>query len=163
MVQVASTDGHARPSERKEPMMSSMARAIAWPVVTLLVIGSTHLALEAIRPELHDAIGPAVVMPIYLVIGGWTAFGTARAGGGFIRGLVAAAALGLMPVALQVVGFGILLGRDSGAVTTAGLFGLAGITWGGAIGSGLASATAAARVTIAAPATMVGAEDPASA
>jgi hypothetical protein len=163
MVQVASTDGLPRPSERKEPMMSSMARAIAWPVVTLLVIGSTHLALEAIRPELDDAIGSAVVMPIYLVIGGWTAFGTARAGGGFIRGLVAAAALGLMPVALQVVGFGILLGRDSGAVTTAGLFGLAGITWGGAIGSGLASATAAARVTIAAPATMVGAEDPASA
>ena len=81
--------------------MSSMTRAIAWPVVSLLVIGATHLGLEAIRPELHDVIGPPVVMPIYLIVGGWTAFGVARAGGGYGGGLVAAIALGLMPAALQ--------------------------------------------------------------
>jgi hypothetical protein len=143
--------------------VSSTMRAIAWPILTLLVIGGTHLGLEAIRPELHDVIGPAVVMPIYLVIGGWTAFGSARAGGGFVGGLVAAGVLGMMPVVLQVVGFGIVLGRDGGAVTTAALFGLAGITWGGAIGSGLASATAAARVTATAPATTIRADDPVSA
>jgi hypothetical protein len=120
-----------------------MARAIAWPVVTLLVIGGTHLALEAARPELHELIGPAVVMPIYLVIGGWTAFGVARAGGGFVGGLIVGAILGLMPAALQLIGFGVLLGRDGAAVTSAALFGLAGMTWGGAIGSGIASATAA--------------------
>jgi len=143
--------------------VSSMTRAIAWPILTLLLIGSTHLALEAFRPDLHDAIGPAVVMPIYLVIGGWTAFGAARAGGGFVGGLAAGAVLGLMPAVLQVVGFGILLGRDSGAVTTAGLFGWAGMTWGGAIGSGLGSAIGTERATVAAPATRAGAEDPASA
>ena len=121
--------------------MSSMARAIAWPIVTLLVIGATHLGLEAIRPGMHDVIGPPVVMPIYLVIGGWTAFGVARAGGGFVGGLIVAVALGLMPATLQVVGFGILLGRDADAVTTSALFGLAGMTWGGAIGSGIAAAT----------------------
>jgi hypothetical protein len=125
--------------------MSSMARAIAWPIVTLLVIGATHLGLEAIRPELHDVIGPPIVMPIYLVVGGWTAFGVARAGGGFVTGLLAAVALGLMPVALQIVGFGILLGRDGATVTTAALFGLAGVTWGGALGAGIASATQPAR------------------
>ena len=121
--------------------MSSMTRAIAWPVVSLLVIGATHLGLEAIRPELHDVIGPPVVMPIYLVIGGWAAFGVARSGGGFVGGLIAAIALGSMPAALQLVGFGLLLGRDGGAVTTAALFGLAGLTWGGALGAGIASAT----------------------
>jgi hypothetical protein len=128
--------------------MSSMARAIAWPIVTLLVIGATHLGLEAIRPELHDLIGPAVVMPIYLAIGGWTAFGVARAGGGFLGGLVGALALGLMPAALQLVGFGILLGRDESVVTTAALFGLAGMTWGGAIGAGIASATQPVQVLV---------------
>jgi len=122
--------------------VNTMARAIAWPVLTLLIIGGTHLALEAVRPELHDVISPAAVMPIYLVVGGWTAFGVARTGGGFVGGLVAAAILGLMPAMLQLVGFGVLLGRDGGAVTTAALFGFAGMAWGGAIGAGIASATA---------------------
>src|SRR5262245_8726461 len=57
---------------RKESNVSTIARAIAWPIITLAVIGGTHLVLEAIRPELHEAIGPSVVMPIYLVVGGWT-------------------------------------------------------------------------------------------
>jgi hypothetical protein len=121
--------------------MSPIARAIVWPIVTLLVIGATHLGLEALRPEMHDIIGPSVVMPIYLIVGGWTAFGVARAGGGYGGGLVAAIALGLMPAALQIVGFGILLGRDGATVTTAAMFGLAGMTWGGAIGAGVATAT----------------------
>lgn len=128
--------------------MSSIARAIARPIVTLFVIGATHLALEALRPAMHDAIGPAVVMPIYLVIGGWTSFGVARAGGGYLGGLVAAIVLGLMPVMLQFVGFGTLLGRDGDAVTTSALFGLAGMTWGGAIGAGIASAAEAAELTV---------------
>ena len=140
--------------------MSSIVRAIAWPILTLLVIGSSHLVLEVIRPELHDVIGPAVVMPIYLVVGAWTAFGVARAGGGYVGGLVAAVVLGLMPVALQFVGFGVLLGRDGGAVTTSALFGLAGMTWGGALGAGIASATAPAAVSVASadrpPATSLG-------
>jgi hypothetical protein len=129
------------PEIRKESIVSTMTRAVAWPVITLLVIGGTHLLLEAIRPELHDAIGPAVVMPIYLVVGGWSAFGVARAGGGWIGGLVAAAILGLMPAALQLVGFGLLLGRDSASVTTSALFGLAGMFWGGALGAGIAAST----------------------
>jgi hypothetical protein len=122
--------------------VSTMTRAITWPVITLLVIGGTHLALEAIRPDIHDALGPAVVMPIYLVVGGWTAFGVARAGGGWIGGLVAGAVLGLMPVALQVVGFGLLLGRDGASVATSALLGLAGMTWGGALGAGIQASMA---------------------
>jgi hypothetical protein len=122
--------------------VSTMTRAIAWPVITLLVIGGTHLALEAVRPDIHDVLGPAVVMPIYLVVGGWTAFGVARAGGGWIGGLVAGAVLGLMPVALQVVGFGLLLGRDGAVVATSALLGLAGMTWGGALGAGIQASTA---------------------
>ena len=147
--------------------MSSMARAIAWPVLSMLVIGATHLGLEAIRPELHDVIGPSVVMPIYLVVGAWTAFGVARAGGGFVGGLIAAAVLGSMPVALQFVGFGVLLGRDAAAVTTAAVVGLAGLTWGGALGAGIASATAPVPVPVArrseGPATSLAAEDTATA
>lgn len=119
--------------------MSSMTRAVAWPIVCLLVIGGTHLLAEAIRPELHDVVGPAVAMPIYLVVGGWAAFGVVRAGGTFVHGLLAGAILGLLPAMLQVVGFGVLLGHDAASVTTSALFGFIALVWGGSIGSGIAS------------------------
>ena len=122
--------------------MSSMTRAVAWPVLSLLIIGGTHLVAEAIRPELHDVVGPAVATPIYLAVGGWAAFAVVRAGGTFVHGLLAGAALGLLPAALQVVGFGVLLGRDDASVTTSALFGFIALVWGGSLGSGIASSLA---------------------
>jgi len=118
--------------------MQPLVRGLIWPVISLVVIGATHLAGEMVRPELHDAIGPAAVMPIYLVAGAWAAIATIRAGGSIAHGVVAGAILGLLPVALQVVGFGLMLGRDSATVTTAAVFGWLGIFWGGALGSGIA-------------------------
>lgn len=109
-----------------------------WPVISLIVVGATHLVAELIRPELHDAIGPAVAMPIYLVVGAWAGLGTIRAGGSVASGFLAAAILGLLPVALQFVGFGMIAGRDSAAVTTSALFGWLGVFWGGSLGSGIA-------------------------
>jgi hypothetical protein len=116
-----------------------MTRAVAWPVLSLLVIGGTHLLAEAVRPELHDVVGPAVAMPIYLVVGGWAAFGIVRAGGTFLHGLLAGAVLGVLPAMLQVIGFGVLLGHDAGSVTTSALFGFIALFWGGSLGSGIAS------------------------
>jgi hypothetical protein len=131
--------------------MNPLIRGLTWPVIALLVVGGTHLVAEALRPELQEFIGPAVVMPIHLVAGGWAAYGTLRAGGTFVHGLVAGAILGLLPVALQLVGFGLILGRDPGVTTTTAIFGLITIFWGGALGAGIASAFEA-RVGEAAPA-----------
>jgi hypothetical protein len=119
--------------------VGSMTRAIAWPVLSLLVIGATHLLGEAIRPELHDVVGPAVAMPIYLVVGGWAGFAVVRARATFLHGLLAGAALGLLPAILQIVGFGMLLGYDSASVTTSASFGFIAVLWGGSLGSGVAS------------------------
>jgi hypothetical protein len=133
--------------------MNALIRGLTWPIVSLLIVGGSHLIGEMARPELQQLITPAVVMPIYLVAGGWAGYATVRAGGTFGHGLVAGAILGLLPLMLQVVGFGLILGRDSSAVTTSGIFGLLAIFWAGAIGSGIAEA-ARARVgeTAAAPA-----------
>ena len=117
--------------------MQSIVRGLVWPVVSLIVIGSTHLAAELIRPDLHDVIGPAVVMPIYLVAGGLAAWATLTSGGTVLHGFAAAALLGLLPVGLQLVGFGVILGRDSETVTAAAMFGWLGVLWGGALGIGL--------------------------
>jgi len=119
--------------------MNSLVRGLTWPIVSLLIVGGTHLVAEMLRPELKDVITPAVVMPLYLVAGAWAGYATVRAGGTFVQGIVAGAILGVLPLALQIVGFGLILGRDGGAVLTAGVFGLIAIFWSGALGSGFAS------------------------
>ena len=103
--------------------MNPLVRGLTWPVIALLIIGGSHLIAELLRPELEDLIGPAVIMPIHLVAGAWAGYATVRAGGTFIHGLIAGALLGLMPLALQLVGFGLILGRDPDAVTTMAIFG----------------------------------------
>ena len=118
--------------------MQPLVRGLTWPVISLVVIGATHLVAEMIRPDLHDVIGPAVVMPIYLVAGAWAGYATIRAGGPIAYGFVAAAILGLLPLVLQFVGFGLMLGRDPAAGTTSAFFGWLGVFWGGSLGSGLA-------------------------
>lgn len=118
--------------------MNALARGLTWPIVSLLVIGATHFMAEALRPSLQAVFVPPVVMPIYLVVGAWAGVAIIRAGGTFVHGLVGGAILGALPVMLQLVGFGMLLGRDSDAVVTAALVGLLGLFWGGSIGSGIA-------------------------
>jgi hypothetical protein len=120
--------------------MNPLIRGLTWPVISVLIVGATHLVAEAIRPELQDAIGTAVVMPIHLLAGGWAAYGTVRAGGTFLHGLAAGAIIGLLPVGLQFVGFGLILGRDPSVTTTLAIFGLFTMFWGGALGAGIASA-----------------------
>jgi hypothetical protein len=127
--------------------MSALVRGLTWPIVALLVVGGTHLVAEGLRPQLQDLVNTAVVMPIHLVAGGWAAYATVRAGGTFVYGLVAGAVLGLLPLVLQVVGFGLILGRDGDAVMTLGIFGLVTIFWGGALGAGIATATPRAAVS----------------
>ena len=119
--------------------MNSLVRGLTWPIVSLLIVGGTHLVAEMLRPELRDVITPAVVMPLYLVAGAWAGYATVRAGGTFVHGLVAGAILGALPLMLQVVGFGLILGRDGGVVLTSGVFGLIAIFWSGVLGSGFAT------------------------
>ncbi len=130
-------------SSQKESNVNALVRAIAWPVVSLLVIGAPHLVAEGIRPELHDVVAPAVAMPIYLVVGGWAAFAVVRGGATFVHGLVAGALIGLMPALLQFIGFGLILGRDATSVATAALFGFIAVFWGSSLGAGLASSALA--------------------
>jgi hypothetical protein len=119
--------------------MDPLVKGLRWPIVTLLVIGGSHLLAEALRPQLSEVVVPAVVMPIYLVVGAWGAIETRRAGGFFIHGLVAGVVLGLFPAMLQIVGFGLILGREADAVTTSAAFGFIAIFWAGAIGTGIAA------------------------
>jgi hypothetical protein len=128
--------------------MNVLIRGLTWPVFTLLIVGGTHFLAEAARPELRGLIGPTVVMPIHLVAGGWAAVATIRFGGTFVHGLIACALLGLLPVGLQLVGFGLILGRDPELTATTAIFGLFTIFWGGALGSGISATMGLARPSV---------------
>ena len=120
--------------------MNALVRGLMWPIISLLVVGGTHFIAEAVWPSLAAFITPPVVMPIHIIAGAWAGSGTVRAGGSFVHGLVAGAVLGLLPVALQLVGFGAILGRDADVVATTAVFGFFTILWGATLGSGYAQA-----------------------
>lgn len=52
--------------------------------------------------------------------------------------------LGILPVGLQLVGFGMILGRAGDVVTTGAAFGFIAILWGGFLGTGIAASRSAA-------------------
>ena len=57
-------------------------------------------------------------------------------GGTYLHAIACAAILGVLPIVLDVVGFGVILGRGTQAGTLAGVFGFGMILFGSLIGSG---------------------------
>jgi hypothetical protein len=119
--------------------MNPLIRGLTWPIISLLIVGGSHFIAEVARPELAAFVTPAVLMPLHLVAGAWAGHRTVEVGGTFVHGIVAGAILGLLPVALNLVGFGAILGRDPATVTTTAIFGFFTILWGGILGAGYAA------------------------
>lgn len=59
-------------------------------------------------------------------------------GGTYLHAILAAVILGILPIVVEVVGFGIILGRGVADRELAGTFGFAFILFGALIGSGFA-------------------------
>jgi len=118
--------------------MDVLYRALMWPVISLLITGGLHFALEAIWPDLKATFIPPVLAPLLLSYGAWVGYRTIGVGGTYAQAIVAGAILGLLPVALDVVGFGIILDRGLTAGELAGIFGFASVLFGALLGSGFA-------------------------
>lgn len=116
--------------------MNIFVRILTWPVVSLLITGAFHFTLEAIWPDLRAAFVPAVLAPLLLAYGAWVGIRAIQTGGTYLHAIIAAAILGILPVALDVVGFGVILGRGTQAGALAGAFGFAVILFGSLAGSG---------------------------
>ena len=111
---------------------------LTWPVVCLLVTGGLHFTAEAIWPDLRNAFIAPSLAPLLLAYGGWVGYRTIGRGGHLGHAIVAAAILGILPVVLDVVGFGMILGRGTQAGVLAGVFGFGMIVFGSLLGSGFA-------------------------
>jgi len=118
-------------------------RTLKWPVIALLIIGATHFAAEAIWSDLQTIFIPSVVAPVLLAVGVWVGVNAVRSGGNFGTVLMAGAVLGLLPLALDVFGFGILLDRGAEAGRLTGTFGFLMVLWGSLIGGGFSLSRAA--------------------
>ena len=118
--------------------MDLFYRTLKWPVISLLITGATHFTLEAIWPDLRNTFVPAVLAPILLSYGAWVGYRAIGFGGTYLHAIAAAAILGILPIVLDVVGFGVILGRGTDAGTMAGVFGFAVIVFGSLIGAGFA-------------------------
>jgi len=118
-----------------------IVRTLKWPVICLLIIGTAHLIEEAVFPDLQTFYVPSVVGLILLVVGLWTGYLAVHNGGGFGVAIAAGVILGLLPLMLDVVGFGMILGRGVPNGLVAGVFGFSMVLIGSIIGGGFAMST----------------------
>lgn len=113
-------------------------RVLAWPVATLLVTGMVHFTIEAIWPDLRSFFVPSALAPLLLAYGIWAGYRVTRAGGSAVTAAIAGLALGVLPLALDLIGFGVVLDRGVQEGLLAGIFGMAMILFGALIGAGFA-------------------------
>jgi len=115
-------------------------KTLKWPVISLLITGGLHFVLEAAQPDLKNYFVPSVLAPALLAYGVWVGYKAIHNGGNYLNAILAGAILGILPIVLDVFGFGMILGRGIPAGTLAGLFGFSMVFWGSLIGSGFALA-----------------------
>jgi hypothetical protein len=97
-----------------------------------------HLVSEAIFPDLQGFFSPAVVALVLLSFGIWVGYRAVQAGGNYITVIVAGVILGILPLILQIVGFGWMLDRGWEAGKLHGIFGFDTVVFGSLIGGGFA-------------------------
>ena len=113
-------------------------KTLRWPVISLIITGGVHFVVEAVWPELKNIFVPPVLAGVLLGYGIWVGYKTIQFGGTYFQAIVAAAILGLLPIFLDTVGFGMILGRGVQPGMLAGIFGFSMILWGGLLGGGVA-------------------------
>jgi len=115
-----------------------LVKTLKWPVISLLITGGFHFIIEAILPDLRNIFVPAVLAPLLLAFGVWAGYRAVLNGGNYVHAILAGAILGILPLLLDVFGFGMILGRGVTVGLLAGVFGFSMILFGSLIGGGFA-------------------------
>jgi len=115
-----------------------LVKTLKWPVISLLITGGFHFVIEAIWPDLKSYFVAPALAALLLAYGIWVGYKMIQFGGTYIQAIVGAAILGLLPILLETIGFGMILGRGVQPGMMAGIFGFSMILWGGLLGSGFA-------------------------
>jgi hypothetical protein len=111
-----------------------MVKTLKWPVVCLLIVGGLHFVEEMIFPALKDFFTAPVIGTVLLAFGIVTGYRAVQSGG-LVNAIVSGAILGLLPIMLDTLGFGVVLGRGIEWGLTAGIFGFSMVVWGALAGA----------------------------
>ena len=113
-------------------------KTLKYPVISAVIVGLLHLISEAILPDLKGIFQPPVVALVVMSFGIWAGYKTVQFGGNYGNVIVAGLILGILPLFLQIVGFGLLLGRGMTSGVLGGVFGFDTVIFGSLIGGGFA-------------------------
>ena len=112
--------------------------ALKFPIISGVIVGLVHLISEAIFPDLKGFFQPAVVAPVVAAFGIWVGYKAVQFGGNYGSVIAVGLIWGILPLFLQIVGFGLLLGRGMTAGVLGGIFGFDIVLFGSLIGGGFA-------------------------
>jgi len=115
-----------------------LIKTLKWPFISILIAGALHFTLEAIWPDLQTSYPTPVLGLVQFAYGIWVGYLTVHNGGSFVTAILYGALLGLFPLVVNPLSFGMILGRDLNAVMLAGVFGLSMIVFGSLVGGGFA-------------------------
>jgi hypothetical protein len=115
-----------------------LVKSLKWPVISLLITGGFHFMIEAVMPDLKTTFIPPVLACLFLAYGVWAGYKTINNGGNYLTAIVAGVVIGLLPIVLDTVGFGLILGRGLQWGVLTGVFGFSMLLFGSLIGSGYA-------------------------
>ncbi len=113
-------------------------KALKFPIISAVIVGLLHLISEAIWPDLKGLFQPPVVAIVVTAFGIWVGYKVVQFGGNYGSVIVVGLILGILPLFLQIVGFGLLLGRGMTAGVLGGIFGFDMVLFGSLIGGGFA-------------------------
>jgi hypothetical protein len=116
-----------------------LVKTLKWPFLGVLISGGLHFALVAIFPDLNNFYTPPVLGFVQLAIGMWVGYACVHNGGNFLTALIYAAILGLFPLIVYPLSFGVILGENLHTTLLAGLFGCANFVFGSVVGGGFAT------------------------
>ena len=116
-----------------------LAKTLKWPVISLIISGAMHFIIEIIWPDFTTTFFiPAVMAGLLLGYGVWVGYKAIQFGGTYLHAILAGVILGLLPLVMRIVGFGVILGGGVEPGMLAGIFGFTMIVWGSLLGSGFA-------------------------
>jgi hypothetical protein len=122
-----------------EKEKSMLAKTLKWPFVGVLLAGTVHFTAEAIWPELQPFYPAPVLALVQFAFGVGAGYMAIQNGGNFFSAVLCGALLGLFPLVVNPLSFGLMLGRPIPATILAGIFGFTMFFWGSLVGGAFAA------------------------
>lgn len=116
-----------------------LVKTLKWPFFGVFIAGAFHFVAQAIWPDLQSLYTSPVLGLVQFAFGIWVGYMTVHNGGNFLTAMLYGALLGLFPLVVNPLSFGMILGGSLRATALAGLFGFSMMLFGSLVGGGFAT------------------------